>query len=414
MNWTPSTIALLALALMGAGIAHAENIIVPGAGEDDPAPAVGAAREKRPALKPNDLGFVDLFSAPPASIAAFSAKPDLSYCGYAGCTPGDTQRSQFLIRAPSRLGGTQAEIPFFVNYAVNTGRLTVWRASMPVKEGDIVNSSTSGNLYKAKSRGTTAATGTGPAGKGNAIKDGSVTWEWIAFGQVDAKIAGGFETVMGPEAGRTWSLVTNLVLKQGAPRTLAVGFEADLGNFSGNCDIDGQSLCTPMFLFGDTAFTSTAAQVISTGAPPNVTAYHFGTWYQRAANGNLVKDATIVDDTNAAIAIGIGQTAGRAATHATATFRDLSTSPIGLLMAGHYAKAALSTEGADIDGNGGAATAIRLRPHHATCFNGGDNCLVYDPAKKKLFYIKGNLPVMSIDDTGNIRTRGTITTNVEP
>lgn len=352
-------------------------------------------------MTPNGQGYVDLFTAPPVVTSVFGSAPIYSYCGYAGCTPGDFQRSNFLIRTPSVLDGTKAEIPMFVNYSVETGKLTTWANGTSYPVGAIVNNMTSGNLYRATTGGTSASTGTGPSGTGSAIQDGSVVWKWEAFGQVDAKIAVVFETVKRANAGNTWGFVNNLVMDTNAPKQLAIGAELDLGNFSGPCDIDGQSFCSPLWLFGHTGYISTAAMVISTGADASVTAYHFGIWFQRAANGNLVKDATIADDTSSDIGIGFGQTAGRLASHATATIRDLSTSNVGLFMAGAYQNSVLNTEFADIAANDALPTAIRMKSGHAACWNGSGMCAYFDAGANRLRIWNSGQVLFSVDTSGN-------------
>lgn len=363
----------------------------------------------------NAQGYVDLFTSPPESITAFAKDPIFSYCGYGGCTPGDTQRSNFLIRTRSKLDGTKAEIPLFVNYSVNTGKIEAWAPNTTYAVGKLINAMNTGNLYRATKGGVSAASGNGPNGQGT-INDGSVIWQWVAFNQVDAKIAAVFETEMKENAGNTWGLVNNIIMRAGASRRFVVGAEFDMTNYSGNCPIDGTAFCTPMFLFGDTQFTSTAAQVISTGAPSEVKAYYFGQWWQRANGGNLIKDATIVDDTNADISIGIAQTAGRSATHAIAMLRDISTTPVSLLLNGHYGKAALDTTGADIDPSavGAAQTAIRVKADQAICFDGANACVVWGGANGKFYFTRDNVAVMSVDGSGNIRAKGTITPNVTP
>ncbi|MFE1601953.1 hypothetical protein [Methylobacterium sp. ID0610] len=368
---------------------------------------------------------VDLSAAkPPGTFTAPFAL--YSFCSDVGCLPGDRHRAQFLNRWVSRYGADRLEYGAVFDGRMDTGRADPWAPNTAYRVGQQIDTNGQGDaaIFEVVAAGTSGPTSASmPRGTGQSIPDGSVRWRQLGFAGTNAKAVLGVSGIVGPNGGRSWGIVNDLILKPDAQRAFAAAIESDFGNESGPCDL-GRHSCYNIFLYGLSSFTSTA--LIAAGTPNTGPGkdYHFGLWLKGA---HLVQDVSILDETESAIglrfangshAVGtiVDETVSPASvhvqgSHSTAAFVDTSHSASALLAKGQYGYAVLNTQGAT--GPGGRY-ALTLQPGQLVCFAGQEACVGFDARSGKLAFQVGGQTVFSVDKAGNVRARGTIAQGVAP
>lgn len=362
---------------------------------------------------------VDLTTVQPPGT--FSAPFALySFCSDVGCLPGDRHRAQFLNRWVSRYGADRLEYGAVFDGRIDTGRADPWAPNTTYHAGQQIDTNGQGDasVFEAVTAGTSGpTTASMPRGTGGSIPDGSVRWRYLGYAGTDAKAVLGVSGTVGPNGGRSWGIVNDLILKPGAQRGFAAAIESDFGNESGPCDL-GRHSCYNIFLYGLSSFTSTA--LIAAGTPNKGPGkdYHFGLWLKGA---NLIQDVSILDETDSAIglrfangshAVGtiVDETVSPASvhvqgSHSTAAFVDTSRSTNALLAKGQYGYAILNTQGA---AGPGGRYALTAEAGQLVCFSGQDACLGLDARSGRLAYRVGGQTVFSVDKAGNLRVRGRI------
>lgn len=161
-------------------------------------------------------------------------------------------------------------------------------------------------------------TGT-PAGAGNTF---------------DAKVCLFSSTTTGSNSGRnSWGVLTDLNIGAGDTGLFKTATEIDITNSSSDC-VAGTKSCFGLYLSGPVVNPITAFLNISVPTTASV-ASHFGIWIS-----NVKMDYADFENDGSA-PYGICNGCFSTSTHATASFRDNTTSPIGISLGGTYSAAAI-------------------------------------------------------------------------
>ena len=210
------------------------------------------------------------------------------------------------------------------------------------------------------------------------------------------------------EGAQSWGQATDLVLRSGWHSDFAATSELDLTNDAYDCPPgskgpDGH----PCNVFGQWisgyvgAHRSTVAIFVSPSGGRSGFAHHSGLAFEGA---KTVKDATVVDGTNANTSIEI------AGNHAAAVIHDRSTSPVAFNAQGSYSYSAFTTITAD------APVAFAAKAGQTVCFSGKDKCVSYDSANDSMVFTSasgGRIASLNMT-TGNMVLKGTLTQNGRP
>lgn len=259
----------------------------------------------------------------------------------------DNQRAMMLLNSETSDDGNSQEQTLQVTTKVSTGYAKTWTTSTAFALGDNVKNVATNNVYRCTTAGTSAASGTGPSGKGVDIVDGTAVWKWINDDAVRAKsgIYNEIEVIAG--GGRVWGQATNVQLQAGYNDDFAVGTEIDLKNNSGvNSELGGLNrIGLYVVAFGNSRSTA-AAEITTTNTGSDPYAAFWGLIF---AGGKLAERSVLQIDTSSAVGLGFGNGAGAGGvspvTFTTAAIVDSSTSPKGASFAGTYSSAAVEVTG---------------------------------------------------------------------
>jgi hypothetical protein len=219
---------------------------------------------------------VNLFSNPPDNGVYFSGSgAKYSYTPWTGGNGTDLIRAAHYIRFKSQVGIEIGETAAAIDAYFNSGYAANWSTSSNISIGDQIISS--GNVYVAIQSGVTSNSGTGPAGTGTSISDGSVLWKYvIAFNAAGNNKVGLSETyAVGPNSGQAWGGARNIIALPGVRAAHISNTEIDFGNL--NATADGVlANYFGIFRFGFTRYPITSWDVFSTpittpeiGTPPS-------------------------------------------------------------------------------------------------------------------------------------------------
>lgn len=343
-----------------------------------------------------------------------------SFCSDVGCLPGDKHRAQLINRWISRHGADRLEYGAVFDGVINTGRADPWRPRTHYRQGQQIDTNGQGDasIFEAISSGTSGLDPRSmPRGLAQSISDGGLHWRYVGPAGTDAKAVLGISGVIGPNGGRSWGIVNDLIMKPGAQRSFVAAMESDLGNESGHCEL-GRHSCYNIFLYGLSSFTSTA--LIAAGTPNKGPAkdYLFGLWLK---GPNLIQDVSILDETESAIGLRfangshasgaiVDETSSPvsfhiAGSHSTASLLDTSKSANAILMNGQYGYSIINTQGA---GGPGGSFALTIKSGQLVCFSGQNACFTYDTNKGTMKYVVDGQIVFSVDRSGNLRVKGKI------
>jgi hypothetical protein len=263
----------------------------------------------------------------------------------------DNQRAAVLIVTETADDGNSEEQTLCLLTTISTGYNTLWAQSTAYSAGQNVKVNT--NVYRCITPGVSAASGSGPSGKGASIVDGSCVWRWINDAAIDAKVGIYNEVVLTPGAGQSWAQANNLEIEPGVLAPFIVNTELDLTN---NCGTDSEfgglnKYC--LYLVCQGANTSTAFLEFATHAAQSVPAAKWGLHF--APGDKLAENAVIGIDASAPVGIGFGTEAGGVAdpTFTDAAIKDESNSPTALRAVGTYSETAIA-----IGGDGPAGLGI--------------------------------------------------------
>jgi hypothetical protein len=239
----------------------------------------------------------------------------LSFYPTIGYNAGDHQRAQALYQFTTTQDATVSETGISINAEMNTGLAKAWEPGTTYAGGALIDHA--GNIYRAISGGTSAASGSGPAGTGAAIKDGSVTWAFQCVDQCNAKMPLFVSAVAGEGAGKVWAGDVALTLNPGWRGGFAPAWEVDMTNNSGvDC-----AACQNIFVSGD-AGTNTIQAGISVYSPSS-THYQWINGYQ-VTGGKPVQVASYSDSASG-----------------TYSYRDTGAHTYGIYLNGIYGIGAL-------------------------------------------------------------------------
>jgi hypothetical protein len=256
---------------------------------------------------------------------------------------GDDQRAQVLIVTNTKDDGNTEEQALCLLTTIDTGFQKTWAPSTPFYTGDNVMFSDRNTVYRCITPGVSAASGIGPEGRGQTITDGTCVWRWINDAAIQAKLGVYNEVVVKPGAGSVWAHVNNLDLQEDYAGTFAVNTELDLTNNSGvDSGFNGINKLG-LWVAAQGANTSTALIQASSANTANWAAL-WGSYY---AGTKLAKNAVIEIDASSD-GYGIAHGAGGVVvpTYTLAAYKDISTSPFALSLAGQNNIATINIENA--------------------------------------------------------------------
>lgn len=423
MSRTPVYLPLVALAI--STIAHAE----PALNRVDPAP------------------LQDLTAMPQGSWS--SSTPSLRFCSFAGCNPGDHLRAQTLmVMRPDREANI-AELNLALETRVSAGYSETWTPNIDyptpgMKEAGSSFAVANGQLWKLVKAGRSASVGSGPKTKPNAVAgtqvaDGTAIWRYDSEAISDFKAGLSNVVVKERGGGSAWGIANNVVLSKGAStHGVNVGAEWDFGNFTGhNCGLQGSGgagFCVNLWLYGMSAYLSTAAIAIGSAASSNLPgAYVSAIWLQKG-NGNLVHPEFGEDikvDSSGAVGISFGATDPESIRHKIATIRDFTTSgsflqsfgtknnnvwqdgsttPLLIRAEGNYKSGII-----DLSAARGSNNALSMHDDQRVCWSSGNICGYWSSAEKRFILTSiGNKKIMSVDLEGNLRISGKLMEKSSP
>ncbi|GJD51072.1 hypothetical protein OPKNFCMD_3823 [Methylobacterium crusticola] len=298
----------------------------------------------------------------------------ISFCPTLSCVDNpstDHQRATALISAETQDDGHSEEQTLAVLTTVRTGYARPWLTSTAYALGDNVSMQDGRNsVYRVVQAGTSAASGSGPSGKGSSIVDGSVRWAWINDAAINAKAGIYNETQIVAGGGATWGQANNVHLRPGAIPTFAANTELDFANDSGTDCAIGVSNCLGLWLQMVGSNKSTAGALISSSNTTNAAAV----WGLRLAGSKLAEDSSLQIDTSGVRAIGIGTFSpgvysgaaieiqgqaqagiGIGGTKTIAGILDASTSANGIALNGVYSGAQIVGTGWSVSPSGNVA-----------------------------------------------------------
>ena len=387
--------------------------------------------------------------------AVISAAGNLiSYCPTLSCVvypSADHQRTSALFWSTTQDDGHSEEQTVGIETTVATGYAKTWAPSTSFSVGDNVR--TNGEVYRATAAGTSAASGSGPAGTASSIPDGTVTWMWINQTAIDAKVGLYDEEAVVPGGGNSWAQANNVQLQSGMIPSFNINTEMDLTNNSGTDCVVGAANCNDLEMEVGGANSNTTGIHLSSS---NSGTKYGAIWGIRLNGAKLASQADIEDDAAAPVGLGFNYStfgsgghsmadfwkndAGLVAiqmggaktssdiadasaspagfansgTHALGTINDSSNSPTVLAASGSHAGATIadtSTTPAAVNASGAysyaafssaAATtpvALSAKKGQAVCLNGTLDCLSED-ANGKVVLVVAGVRVFSIAQDG--------------
>ncbi len=314
-----------------------------------------------------------LAAAPIGNVVRIGTGNSVSFCPHRSCVrepTTDHQRTSLLVSAVTQDDMHSEEQTLAVHTIINRGALKKWAPGTNFAVGDNINFGGARNsVYRAVQAGRSAATGAGPAGKGERIRDGSVIWEWINDSAIAAKVGAYIETSVMPGAGPAWGAAFNYHLLPGAEPSFNPGVEFDYTNASGrNCAL-GVADCTHLRVAaGGSNQITTNLAVVSDN-----TSSYAAIWGLRLNGDFLASEAVIAVDASSKVGLAFGRSGIGGASHSVATIEDAtnsptafsiggkktiagivehSTSPNGIALNGHYSGAQIIGKGFAVDPDG--------------------------------------------------------------
>ena len=275
----------------------------------------------------------------------------LAFCPALSCQESattDHQRASLLIASETQVDGQAEEQTVGVLTTIKTGRTKKWSLNTPFVAGDNIEFPAPRNTVYRQTAGScrSAATGTGPAGNGRDIVDGSCRWTWINASAINGKIGLYNEVLATTGGGKGWAQANNFEMRPGYVPHFVSALELDLTNHSGiDCEI-GVANCNNLYLrtFGNKNTSSINVEGPDSGAA----AAYFGLYMH---GSRLASDSTIELATSGLAGIRIG--GFLPAGYAQAAIIDQSTSPTGILLHGSYGSAQIKGAGWQVNPAGG-------------------------------------------------------------
>lgn len=245
-------------------------------------------------------------------------------------------------------------------------------------------------------------------------------------GQKVVQYLGGMQA---PGAGSMWTLNTDVVRNatpggaysfnglpgsgvQGRPNGIGrsdatVGYELDLTNWSED-DAPGGPFVVGMFISTLSTYSSLSGIYYGAAKGQRVPSWHDGIFFSK----NTIKDNSVFDASDASFSY---QVSG---SH-IAAFYDNSFSHTGLSINGHHSEQDVlisdnAPVGVSIRGTHSIA-AITIPQNQKICFDVAGSCIMYNTTKKKWILSNSQgVNVASIDDSGNLRVRGSVREDADP
>ena len=314
------------------------------------------------------------------------------------------------FKLTSKYDGEAWESALGVDCQFQTGYSFPYQSGMAVTVGQNIQSA-AGNpepyTYRVTQAGNLGTTGP-TAGPGSAaFASGTARLQWINYTNLATKLCFTSTTFMSGNAGSSWGANFNFHMRplSNQPKFVS-GIEQDFHNDSGyDCLLFSGNTCNAynMYLTGSNRAT-VGLNIGKTNANP----VFANEWALALQGPYLSRDAIIsINTTASTVGIGIGRYAGilGASTYTAATYRDESTSPVAISIAGSNSDAGISTVGM-VGGNG---TAIRHANGQLTCWgNGLDACIYYAPAYGFLFHTTSGTSStkFTLDPNGNFTAVG--------
>ncbi|MCA8018066.1 hypothetical protein [Burkholderia metallica] len=221
-----------------------------------------------------------------AGQGIYSVYPSVGYIA------GDHQRAQLYQNFTPTQSATISETGILINATMNSGLALSWTPSTYYALGSYLDAD--GNVYLNTQAGTSASSGSGPSGTGNAITDGTAIWSFQCADQCNSKLPLFISATAGPQAGHVWASSVDLVLNPGWVGGFGTTFESDITNNSG-------SFCGGCQNFFATGFPGTnTVQAAYSAYDPSTTAnswvnafqvagvkgYSNAAFYDQTASGN--------------------------------------------------------------------------------------------------------------------------------
>ncbi|RVU14450.1 hypothetical protein [Methylobacterium oryzihabitans] len=405
----------LALLLILAGSAAARDDARPALGDVTVAPSGAASLRslRLTGVAPTDTTFQ---STPNPDAILAAPGMGVAYCPGLACLVGSVDRNQrasLVVSGETKLDGEAEEQLLALSLTSRTGRLTDWRAGASYAAGANVYVRSGDNVFRVRDACTSGTKA--PAlpdqndPKGAVVADGSCRLAWINRGAIAAKLAAYFETEVMPGSGNAWVQANNFIMRPGAPTNFNINTELDFSNKSGmDCPLGHNCTALRIGLGGENKATH-AIEIASDG-----TERHKTIWGLRFSGRNLSSDALIALDSSSKYGLAANQLDLGGDTFSEALIFDRAAGKVSLQVAGHKSHAAIDTQAATIDPQGGAPTALVVAPGQQVCFAGFNVCQRYDSRTQRLVTIWNGQPVASLDSRGNAVFRGTVTQNGTP
>lgn len=253
----------------------------------------------------------------------------------------DNQRAVALVRSITTDDNNSEEQSLCLITTIGTGYYTEWATSTAYSVG--ANVRVNDNMYRCTTAGTSAGSGTGPTGKSASITDGTVVWRWINDGAIAAKVSIYNEVEVLAGAGDSWGQANNVEIESGNLSKFIATTELDLTNNSGTDSTFGGLNRYNLYVFSKGESKSTSSIEVSTTNTTSDAAL----WGLHFSGSRLASNSVIGIDASGAIGIGIGFGAGgtTAVTFTDSAFKDSSTAPRGVRLAGTYSSSGLEVSG---------------------------------------------------------------------
>ncbi len=360
----------------------------------------------------------------------------ISYCPIFACVTSPTadhQRAAMLLWGSTGVDNQAEENLFALEFIINDGAFKTWSPGTHYSVGDNLAVFATNSGYRAVTDGISASSGSGPVGKGSAITDGTVVWQWINDSTLFAKV-GAYEEIVvnGPSpghagAGQSWGRAVNFGLQPGAVPSNDVAHEIDASNNSGTNCTPGTNCVAMAILMGGTNYSTSALSISRSAVIP--TSYNPAIFGINIADHVAIQAAIEVDDIGSQYGLAFGKFLTNS-THTVATIADASASPTSIAISGVHSSQVLadaSTSPAMFNATGtyslaalrftdaNTPNAMLMKADMKVCFNDTDACLSYSSASHKLVYTVGGATAQfSVSDTGAGVLRSTLTQNGSP
>ena len=263
-----------------------------------------------------------------------------------GGADSDNQRATMILRATTSDDGNSQEQTLQILTTIETGYAGPWTASTAFAAGANIRNVATNNVYRCTTAGTSAASGTGPSGKGSSIVDGTAVWTWINDSAINSKASIYNEVDVLAGAGDSWAQAHNLEVRAGVQAGTVFNTELD---FTNNCGVDSvagglDKYCLALYMGG--ANRSTAALQIAENGILGV-GDKSCLWGLKFDGANLASSAVIGIDASAANGISFGIAGGGVATptFTNSVINDESIAVKALSLAGTYSSSAIEITG---------------------------------------------------------------------